>query len=151
MAQTLVTAFSHVVFSTKHRQRLITDSIEQRLYRYITGIVTNLDSQCLAINGVPDHVHLLVALSKKHALSAFMREIKASSTRWIKEQDHGAHRRFAWQDGYGSFSVSNSNVPRVIDYIGRQKEHHLHRSFEDEYRELVRRAGLAFDERYLFD
>ena len=151
MAQTLVTTYSHIVFSTKHRQRLITDSIEQRLYRYITGIVTNLDSRCVAINGVEDHLHLLAALSKNHALSAFMREVKASSARWIKDQDRGAYRAFAWQDGYGGFSVCTSDLPKVVEYIERQKEHHRRMSFEDEYRALVRKAGVAFDERYLFD
>jgi putative transposase len=151
MAQTLVTSFYHVVFSTKHRQRLITTAIEPRLFRYLTGIVTNQDSRCLAINGVEDHLHMLVALSKNHALSEFMRNLKASSTKWLKTQDHGAHRTFGWQDGYGAFSVSTSNVEKVVGYIARQKEHHQRTSFEDEYRALVRRAGLTPDERYLFD
>ena len=151
MATTLVDTLLHVVVSTKHRRRLIAPDIEPQLYRYVGGIIRSLDSRCLAINGVEDHVHLLISLSKKVALSEFMRQVKGSSAKWLKHQDARVFGDFGWQDGYGSFSVSRSRVPFVVDYIARQKEHHGRVSFEDEYRALVVRAQIAFDERYLFD
>ena len=151
MAQTFVISNFHLVFSTKHRQALLRPEIESALYGYMNGIVTGLDSRCLAINGTEDHTHLLVSLSKKLPLSELLCQVKASSTKWIKAQNDGACSRFAWQDGYGAFSVSLSGVPAVIDYIARQKEHHSRMSFEEEYRTLLRRSGIEFDERYLFD
>jgi REP element-mobilizing transposase RayT len=151
MATTLVDNLLHIVFSTKRRRRLITPDAEPLLYRYIGGIVRSLDSRCLAINGVEDHLHLLISLSKTVALSEFMRQVKGSSAKWLKQQDERVFRDFGWQDGYGSFSVSRSRVPLVLEYIARQKEHHRSVSFEDEYRALVVKAQIAFDERFLFD
>ena len=150
MAQTLVDHLSHVVFSTKRRERIILPEIETRLFTYMSGTARNLGCPCLAINGTEDHLHLLVSLSKTLALSAFVRELKSAASRWVKST-YSACGAFAWQDGYGSFSVSRSVAPAVIRYIERQKEHHRRMSFEDEYLGLVRKHGLEFDERYLFD
>ena len=151
MTQTLVELLTHIVFSTKHRKRLIHPEIEPGLHRYMCGIADNLRSRCLAINGVEDHLHLLVSLSKTIALSDLVRELKVSSTKWVKAQGRNDLRLFGWQDGYGAFAVCKREAPAVINYIARQKEHHGRMSFEDEYRALVRKAGLEFDERYLFD
>ena len=150
MASTLVTMLSHIVFSTKNRQPLIHSEIEDPLYRYMRGITENQGSRCLAINGVEDHVHLLVSLSKTLALSAFLRELKSNSTRWLHER-YASAARFRWQEGYGAFSVSASSVPAVVAYIERQKEHHRRISFEDEYLALARRYDHDVDVRYLFD
>ena len=151
MANTYVASNFHLVFSTKHRRALISPEIESALYRYMNGIVTGLNSRCLAINGTENHTHLLVSLSKKLPLSELLCQVKASSTKWIKAQNNGAYSTFSWQDGYGAFSVSLSGVPAVVDYIARQKEHHKRMSFEEEYRTLLKRSGIEFDERYLFD
>ena len=150
MASTLVTMLSHIVFSTKHRKPLIHPEIESPLYRYMRGIVGNLDSRCLAINGVENHVHLLVSLAKTLALSDFIRDLKSSSTRWV-QRNGAVAGRFQWQDGYGAFSVSASHVPSVISYIERQKEHHRRITFEDEYLALARRYDHDVDMRYVFD
>jgi REP element-mobilizing transposase RayT len=151
MAQTLVDMLSHVVFSTKHRERSIPATIESQLYRYMSGIVRDLQSRCVAINGTADHVHMLISLSKNVALSALMCQVKGSSAKWLKAQDRRAFRAFGWQDGYGAFSVSRSIAPRVVDYIARQKQRHERMTFEEEYRLLVRKAEVEFDEQYLFD
>jgi putative transposase len=151
MAQTLVDMLSHVVFSTKHRERSIPAAIEPQLYRYMSGIVRDLQSRCVAINGTADHIHLLISLSKNITLSALMCQVKGSSAKWLKAQDRRAFRAFGWQDGYGAFSVSRSIAPRVVDYIARQKQRHQRMTFEEEYRLLVRKAEVEFDEQYLFD
>jgi REP element-mobilizing transposase RayT len=151
MTQTLVDMPIHIVFSTKHRKRIICPEIEPDLFRYMQGIAHNLASRCLAVNGTEDHVHLLVALSKTITLSNFVREVKVSSTKWVKQHGPRSAGTFGWQDGYGGFAVSRRNVPAVVDYIARQKERHARVSFEDEYRTLLRNAELEYDERYLFD
>ena len=151
MAQTLVDLLTHIVFSTKHRKRIIHPEIEPSLHRYIGGIANNLKSRCLAVNGTEDHLHLLISLSKTIALSDFVRELKVSSAKWVKAQGRNDLMSFGWQDGYGAFAVCRREAPAVIEYIARQKEHHGRLSFEDEYRALVRKAELEFDERYLFD
>ena len=151
MAQTLVDMLSHVVFSTKHRERSIPAAIAPRLYRYMSGIVRDLQSRCVAINETADHVHMLISLSKNVALSALMCQVKGSSAKWLKTQDRRAFRAFGWQDGYGAFSVSRSIAPRVVEYIARQKQRHQRITFEEEYRLLVCKAEVEFDERYLFD
>jgi REP element-mobilizing transposase RayT len=149
MAQTLVELFLHVVFSTKNRSNLIHPKIEVELHRYMAGIVANLDSRCLAINGTENHVHLLVSLGKTIAPSDLVRETKKGSTSWLKQQD-AVRRGFHWQDGYGAFSVGRSDLPAVRRYIASQKEHHRRVSFEEEFVALLDETGLVYDERYLW-
>ncbi len=147
MAQTLVCLDVHVVFSTKHRANLISPEVEPALFPYVVGIVANLGSKCLAINGTENHVHLLVSLAKTHALCDLVREVKKGSSQWMNET-RSARGHFGWQDGYGAFAVSRSNVPAVERYIAAQKARHRRMSFEDEYRALLTKSAVEFDERY---
>ncbi len=149
MAQTLAKLIVHVVFSTKDRRALITPDIVADLYGYIGGICRGYNSPLLAINGTADHVHLLISLSKNIALAELMLAIKRDSSRWIK----GKGREFAdfhWQERYGAFSVSESQVATVRSYIARQPERHAKQSFEEELMAIARRHGVDFDPRYLF-
>jgi REP element-mobilizing transposase RayT len=141
--------FYHAVFSTKHRAALITPDWEQRLYPFIGGIVRDLRCTLVAINGMPDHIHLLIRYRADLSHSDMLRHIKGRSSKWINEI-LSTDRRFAWQEGYGGFTVSKSAVPDVERYIQRQKEHHKEMDYTTEYLELLRRHGLEFDEAEVF-
>ena len=149
MAQTLVDILVHAIFSTKERRHLIKTDIQPALYAYMAGTMKNLDSPCLAIGGTSNHVHLLITLSKKAALSDVIAEAKKSSSKWIKTKGP-AYTHFAWQEGYGAFSIGRSQVEVLKRYIARQEEHHKTKSFEDEMIETLRKYGMAYDERYLW-
>lgn len=136
--------FYHTVFSTKLRNPLITPEVEARLFPFIGGIVRDLRSELLAINGMPDHVHLLVRYRADLSHSDLLRHIKGRSSKWIHET-FSQLQHFAWQEGYGGFTVSKSAVPAVEDYIRRQKEHHQHLDFQAEYMELLRRHGIEVE------
>ena len=136
----------HIVFSTKDRSPLISESWEAELYKYISGIVRNLKGRVIEINGMPDHVHILLCLEPCD-FRVFMRELKASSSRWSKRH----HPKFSWQRRYGAFTVSESSVETVRDYIRQQKEHHKKRTFEIEYISLLRKHNVEFDEAYLWE
>ena len=150
MARTLIEIYLHIVFSTKDRANIIHPEIEAELHRYMAGIVANLDSRCFAINGTENHVHTLVSLGKRVALSDIVREVKKGSTVWLKREG-AVSRAFNWQDGYGGFSVGRSDVPAVRRYIAAQKEHHRRVSYEEEFVALLDENGIAYDERYLWD
>lgn len=137
----------HLVFSTKNREPLISETIESDLYGYLGGIVKNQGGVCLVIGGIEDHVHLLVGLTASHRIDYFMRELKASSSAWVKREKG---KDFAWQNGYGAFSVSASNLDKVKHYILNQKQHHEKSDFKTEYLGLLRRSGTAYDEKYLW-
>jgi putative transposase len=124
--------------------------LQPRLYEYIGGILRAEKSALLAAGGIPDHVHLLVSLSRELAIAETLRLVKANSSKWIHET-FPEHRDFAWQSGYGAFSVSFSNVPEVKGYIARQSEHHRVLTFQDEFREFLRKHELEWDERYVWD
>jgi putative transposase len=136
----------HIVFGTKGRFPLIAGSWENELYAYLTGIVKKHNGKVIAINGMPDHVHILVRLEPCD-FPAFMRELKASSSKWAKQHQP----KFAWQRRYGAFTVSESAIDAVRKYILDQKAHHRKRTFEDEYIELLRRHNVEFDERYVWE
>jgi REP element-mobilizing transposase RayT len=133
MAQTLVSLLVHVVFSTKNRANLITPEIEPDLYKYISGTLRNMESPCLKIGGTANHVHLLISQSKNIALAFLLEEMKKSSSKWIKQRDLSL-RSFSWQDGYGAFTIGQSNVGALKRYIETQKSHHRRRSLKDELR-----------------
>ncbi len=137
--------FYHAVFSTTLRAGLITPEMESRLYPFIGGIIRDLRCTLLAINGMPDHVHVLVRYRPDLSHSSLLQQIKARSSKWINETflERG---RFAWQEGYGGFTVSRSVLPQVEDYIARQKEHHKRQDFRSEFLALLRRHGIPFDE-----
>ena len=149
MAQTLVSLLVHIVFSTKNRANLITPEIEPELFPYMTGILKNHESPCLAINGTANHVHLLISQSKNTALSDLIGELKRDSSKWIKTKG-AAFRNFHWQDGYGGFSIGQSNMVDLKRYITRQKQRHKAASFEAEFLGLLEKYEVEYDERYLW-
>lgn len=150
MAQSLAKNLIHLIFSTKHRQPLLTPEIRPDIHAYLGGILRELDCPSLCIGGVADHVHILFQLSKNLALSKAIEELKKSSSKWVKTKSPSL-KDFYWQNGYGAFSVSPSNTPTVIRYIERQEEHHRKLSFQDEFRQFLRRHQVEFDEQYVWD
>lgn len=148
MPSTHLSLHYHVVFSTKERQPVIAPEWRDRLHAYLGGIVRNLDGVAESVGGVADHVHLLLGLRATHCLADLVRDVKSVSSRWVHEEIPLAS--FAWQEGYGAFTVSASQREMVSDYIRRQEEHHRRRTFQEEYRALLQRAGVEFDERFLW-
>jgi putative transposase len=149
VAQTLVSILIHAVFSTKNRTDAITPEVEPELHAYMGGILKHLDSPCLAINGTANHVHLLISQSKNSPLSEVMAELKKSSSKWIKTKGE-KFKSFAWQEGYAAFSIGQSNVQALKDYIARQKEHHRKTTFQDELIAILRKYRVPYDERYIW-
>ncbi|MEK6799250.1 MAG: IS200/IS605 family transposase [Planctomycetota bacterium] len=149
MAQTLTRLLIHVVFSTKDRRNLITPPIEPELHAYLGGICTNHETPALAIGGIENHVHLLISLSKNIALSDFLMMLKKDSSVWIKTKGR-SFSDFHWQDGYGGFSIGESQVGTLTKYIHGQEERHKTISFEEELVTLAKRYGVAFDPRFLW-
>ncbi len=150
MGQSLVKNYIHIVFSTKYRQPLIHEGIENELYSYLGGICKRLECQPIKIGGYYDHVHILCMLSKKIALMKLLEEVKSHSSLWIKPKDESL-KNFYWQDGYGAFSVKPKEVDVVINYIATQKEHHNKTNFQDEYRTILKEHQVEYDERYVWD
>ena len=148
MPSTHLSLHYHVVFSTKERRPWIDAGWRDELHRYLGGCVKTLEALPESIGGVDDHVHLLLGLRATHCLADVLREIKKASSRWIHEQKQ--RPQFAWQEGYGAFTVSASNLAPVREYIATQKEHHRKRPFQDEYRALLKKHEIAFDERFLW-
>ncbi|MFK5926716.1 MAG: IS200/IS605 family transposase [Desulfuromusa sp.] len=149
MASTLTNLIYHVVFSTKGREPMIVPSIRDELYRYIGGIVKNEGGIMLEIGGMPDHLHLVVKLKPTHELSKIMQKIKGNTSKWINGQGK-LKDRFSWQDGYGAFSVSESQVPIVIRYVKNQETHHRKLSFKGEFIQILERNQVEYEERYLW-
>lgn len=150
MPQSLANLLVHIIFSTKHRANLIAPEIESELYAYIGGIIANNKSKLLAAGGTENHVHLLISLSKTIALSELIGDIKRNSSRRIKTKNP-KFANFEWQDGYGAFSIGQSQIEMIKNYIGRQKEKHKAKSFENELRGFFRKYEVEFDERYVWD
>ena len=150
MGQSLVQNYLHIVFSTKHRQPLIHAPVESELHSYLGGICNKLECYVLKVGGYTDHVHILCKLSKKIALMKLMEELKGHSSKWIKTKGVG-YENFFWQDGYGAFSVKGSEVDRVIAYITNQHQHHSKKKFQDEYRAILKKFKVEYDERYVWD
>ena len=136
----------HCVFSTKDRVHSIPLPRQEMLYAYMFGIAKNLKIEVLAIGGIANHVHILMALPATKTLSDAVRDLKANSSRWMRESDN----KFAWQEGFGAFSVSPSQIPAVKTYIRNQAEHHQKRSFEEEFLALLTKSGVPYDRRYVF-
>ena len=149
MAQTLVSLFVHVIFSTKNREPFITTEIEPELFAYVGGILKYHESRLLDAGGTSDHVHLLISQSKNIALSSLMKDVKKTSSSWIKTKGN-RFRNFHWQDGYGAFSIGKSEIPTLNKYIAGQKEHHRKRTFQEELIAFLDEYGIACDERYLW-
>jgi putative transposase len=149
MSQTLTSLLVHLVFSTKHRQQIITPKIEPHLFAYIGGILRNNQSRLLDAGGTSDHVHLLVSQSKNLALSALLKDIKGDSSSWMKTQGR-EFRNFYWQEGYGAFSFSKNDLRRLKLYVASQKIHHAKWTFKEEFIVLLDENGVEYDERYLW-
>ena len=151
MPQSLARVLIHTVFSTQGREPVFQDaSFRAEMHAYLGGCAKGLDCLPIQIGGVSDHVHLLTTLSRTLAIAEFVKEIKRVSTNWIHERG-GLYHQFHWQAGYGCFSVSESKAEAVVRYIASQEEHHRKITFQDEYRELLRRHGQAWDEAYVWD
>lgn len=150
MSQSLVKNHLHLVFSTRARTPWLKDHIRPELHAYLAGVFSNLQSPTKVIGGVEDHVHCLFSLSKNLSLANVVEEVKKSSSRWIKESFPDLNQ-FYWQRGYAAFSVSESNVEAVANYVQRQVEHHHKSTFQEELRALFQKHGVEFDERYVWD
>jgi putative transposase len=149
MPQSLSNVLVHLVFSTKERRPLLHKDRMPELIKVVGGILRDRDGKLLAMNGIPNHVHLLTIFHPKHAASDMLRDIKAISTDWMHEKCGAGD--FAWQSGYSAFSVSRSNAAAVEAYIARQESHHRRHSFEDELIALLERHGIEYDKRFVFD
>lgn len=150
MPQSLARLHIHLVFSTKGREPLLSDTIRDSLHAYMAVVLQNLGCPTVLINSVEDHVHLLFDLGRTVSISRAVEDVKKTSSKWLKT--HGqTFANFSWQAGYGAFAVSESNVPVVREYIADQREHHRKRSFQEEYRQFLERHRIAFDERYVWD
>jgi len=150
MPQSFASLHCHIIFSTKHRMPWITPELQPRLYEYTGGILRNHDCALIAAGGVPDHVHLLVSLHRTMDVAEVVGLIKANSSKWIHET-FPEHHDFAWQIGYGAFTVSYSNIPQVKRYLASQAEHHRRRSFQKEFLEFLKRHDIKYDERYVWE
>lgn len=150
MAHSYTRLYYHVVFATKNRHPWITAAIQQRLYDYMGGIIKGENGDLLAAGGTDDHVHLLLSLHPQTSVANAMRLIKTNSSKWIHET-FPDQTKFAWQAGYGAFSVSRSNVDNVTQYIANQEEHHRRLSFQDEFVEFLKRHEIEFDPRYIWE
>jgi REP element-mobilizing transposase RayT len=150
MAQSLAKIIVHIAFSTKNRRPMILPDLRERMAAYLVGILKQVDSPSIETNCVADHVHVLCRLSRTRTLADVIEEVKTGSSKWAKTQGPEL-RDFYWQAGYGAFSVSQSNVDDVREYIRRQEEHHRRFAFQDEFRELLKRHQVEYDERYVWD
>jgi REP element-mobilizing transposase RayT len=138
----------HFIFSTKNREPLIAAAWRADLHRYLGGCIREAGATCLEIGGTADHVHIFAALKATHCVANFIRDIKRATSAWINETFEV--RRFAWQEGYGAFTVSGFKAGRLRQYIRDQEEHHRTRTFQEEYRSILDELGIEYDERYLW-
>jgi len=151
MPQSLAQIYVHIVFSTKHRQPFLTDKkLRDECHAYLAGTCKRRGSTSIIVGGVADHVHILCTLSREESVSVLVRELKRESSKSLKEKSP-ALRNFYWQAGYGAFSVSPAHVAVLKQYIRNQEEHHRQESFQDEFRRLLRKYGVEYDERYVWD
>jgi len=142
--------YIQLVFAVSGRQSLIEEAWEEELYKYITGIISNKGQKLLAINGMPDHIHILIGMKPSCQLSNLVMEIKKASNKYINEKKFTKYT-FSWQVGYGAFSYSHSNFGNVINYIKRQKEHHKKQTFLEEYEAFLQKFEIEFQSAYVFD
>jgi REP element-mobilizing transposase RayT len=149
MANTYTQIHIQFVFAVKYREGLIHLSFKDELYQYITGIIKNHHHKLLAINGMPNHLHILVGMRPTQSISDLMQDIKGSSSKWINEKKF-LKVKFEWQEGYGAFSYSKSQVNSVINYIKNQEQHHATKSFRQEYLEFLELFEVVYDERFIF-
>lgn len=150
MAQSLACILIHLIFSTRGRQLSILPEITPDLYAYMAGIASQYDFIVYEMGGIEDHVHLLISLPRTLPFSKLVEEIKKGSSKWMKTQGN-AYQDFAWQNGYGAFSIGQSNVDALRAYIQNQRRHHQQFSFQDEFRNFLKKYQVKFDEKYIWD
>lgn len=150
MPQSLASILVHLIFSTKNRQPWIEPSIEPELHPYVATVFKGLDSPCLTLNNTADHVHILFRLGRKASVADVVEKAKSSSSKWIKTKGP-QYQEFYWQGGYGAFSIGESGVLALKQYIGNQKDHHRTKTFQEEFRVFLARYRVEYDERYVWD
>lgn len=150
MPQSLSKVIVHVIFSTKDREPWLGSEVRPRMHAYLATVCRDLGAEFMHVGGVADHVHIVTTLPRTVSQAQLIEEIKKTSSKWIKALD-ARYRGFFWQRGYGAFSVSPSQLDSVVQYVKTQQEHHRTRTFQEEYSELLRRHGVDFDERYVWD
>ncbi len=149
MANTYTQIHIQFVFAVRNRQSLIDEKWRAELYKYITGIVQHAGHKMLQINGMPDHIHILIGMRPSQSIADLMKHVKGDSSAWINQKGF-IRTRFSWQEGYGAFSYAKSAVPNVIRYIKNQEVHHREKSFADEYEELLETFEIDYDKRFIF-
>lgn len=150
MANTYTQIYIQFVFAIQNRISLIHPEWEEDLYKYITGIIQNKSHKMIAINGMPDHLHMFIVFQPADHISELIKVVKGESSKWIKDNGFVINGRFKWQAGYGAFSYSRSQIDRVYHYIMNQKKHHQKKTFLEEYAELLEKFDVDFDKRYIF-
>lgn len=150
MPQSLSNIYIHLIFSTKDRFPFLNDDVRGELHAYMATVLKNLNCPSVLINSVEDHAHILFKLGRTVTLAKAVEEVKKSSSKWIKPKS-AMLGKFSWQAGYGAFSVSESNVEAVADYIRQQEEHHRVKTFQEEFREFLSKNKIDYDERYVWD
>jgi REP element-mobilizing transposase RayT len=149
MANTYTQIHIQAVFAVQNRQSLIKNDWKDELYKYLTGIIQNHGHKVLQINGMPDHIHILFGMRPTQSLSDLMKQVKQDSSKWINNKGV-VNGKFSWQAGYGAFSYSKLQLPRVIKYIQKQEEHHKTFTFQEEYVAILKTHNVEYDERYIF-
>ncbi len=150
MSQTFSQIYIQIVFAVKGRQNLIQKSWKDELHKYLSGILTEKNQKSIIVNGMPDHIHAFVGLKPSMAISDLVREMKNNSTNFINDRNF-VKGKFSWQDGYGAFSYSHSQMDNVYNYILNQEEHHKTKTFKQEYIQFLNNFGISYDEKYLFE
>lgn len=150
MANTYTQIHLQFVFAPKSRVALIHPSWQDELFKYITGIVQNNKHKMLCINGMPDHLHMLIGFHTTQSIADLMKDVKRASSKWINDNKF-TKSRFEWQSGYGGFSYSKPQIPAVLEYINNQKEHHKKRTFMEEYKSFLEKFEVDYDEQYIFN
>lgn len=149
MGQSLVKNYVHIIFSTKNRHPFIKQGYEEELFKYLGGVCNALNCAPIQVGGYLDHVHILCLLNKNITIVKLLEELKTDSSKWMKKRSNELSN-FYWQDGYGAFSVNPSQVETVVAYIKKQQEHHMAKSFQDEYRAFLKKYKVEFNEEYVW-
>ncbi|MHB8338243.1 MAG: IS200/IS605 family transposase [Ignavibacteriaceae bacterium] len=148
MANTFTQIYLHLVFAVQNRVSLIQHAWKDELYKYITGITQNNGHKLIAINGMPNHLHIAVGYKPHQLIPDLLQDIKGDSSKWINKKKF-VRGRFNWQEGYGAFSFSHSQIDRVVNYINNQEHHHGKKTFREEYIQLLKKYDIPFDEKYI--
>jgi REP element-mobilizing transposase RayT len=150
MPQSVSKVIIHIIFSTKDREAWLDRDVRPRMHAYVATVCRNLNAEALRVGGVADHLHVVTTLPRIISQAAMVETVKKTSSKWIKGLD-SKYRQLYWQRVYGAFSVSPSQLNAVLEYVESQEEHHHTRSFQEEYRDFLRKCGVDFDERYVWD